>query len=102
MQYLVFNAQTGPLENPKVRQAIGYAIDRDKIVAELLSGQAKVASSILPSQSWAYSPGTAYKFDPAKANHCYRSRDTRTNRSISNIVRAVPQLISMPRSYRVR
>jgi len=67
IQYLVFNAQTGPLANAKVRQAIGYAIDRDKIVAELLSGQAKVASSILPSQSWAYSPGTAYKFDPAKA-----------------------------------
>jgi len=67
IQYLVFNAQTGPLANAKVRQAIGYAIDRDKIVAELLSGQAKVASSILPSQSWAYSAGTAYKFDPAKA-----------------------------------
>ncbi len=67
IQYLVFNAQTGPLANAKVRQAIGYAIDRDKIVSELLSGQAKVASSILPSQSWAYSPGTSYKFDPAKA-----------------------------------
>lgn len=67
IQYLVFNAQTGPLANAKIRQAIGYAIDRDKIVAELLSGQAKVASSILPSQSWAYSPGTAYKFDPARA-----------------------------------
>ncbi len=67
IQYLVFNAQSGPLANAKVRQAIGYAVDREKIVTELLSGQAKVASSILPSQSWAYSAGTAYKFDPAKA-----------------------------------
>jgi peptide/nickel transport system substrate-binding protein len=67
IQYLVFNTQSAPLNNPKIRQAIGYAIDRQKIVSELLFGQAKVANSILPVQSWAYSPGTEYKYDPAKA-----------------------------------
>ena len=67
IQYLVFNTQSPPLNNPKVRQAIGYAIDRNKIVGELLSNQAKVASSILPSQSWAYTTGHEYTFDPAKA-----------------------------------
>ncbi len=67
IQYLVFNTQSAPLNNPKIRQAIGYAIDRQKIVSELLSGQAKVASSILPSQSWAYTAGTPYDFDKAKA-----------------------------------
>lgn len=67
IQYLVFNTTSAPLDNIKVRQAIGYAIDRSKIVSELLSNQAKVASSILPAQSWAYTPGTDYTFDPAKA-----------------------------------
>ena len=67
IQYLVFNAQAPPLNNPKIRQAIGFAIDREKIVSDLLSGQAKVASSILPPQSWAYSPGKQYTFDQAKA-----------------------------------
>ena len=67
IQYLVFNTQSPPLNNPKIRQAIGYSIDRQKIVSELLSNQAKVASSILPSQSWAYNAGTLYNFDPAKA-----------------------------------
>ena len=67
IQYVVFNAQSPPLNNPKVRQAIGYAIDRQKIVTELLFDQAKVASSILPPQSWAYSPGTPYTYDPDKA-----------------------------------
>ncbi|MGB7201479.1 MAG: ABC transporter substrate-binding protein [Pyrinomonadaceae bacterium] len=67
IQYLVFNTQSPPLNNPKIRQAIGYAIDRQKIVSELLSKQAKVASSILPSQSWAYYAGTSYNFEPAKA-----------------------------------
>lgn len=67
IQYLVFNTQAPPLNNPTIRQAIGYAIDRNKIVGELLSNQAKVASSILPRQSWAYAAGHEYSFDPAKA-----------------------------------
>ena len=67
IQYLVFNVQKPPLNNPKVRQAIGYAVDRQKIVSQLLFDQAKVANSILPAQSWAYAAGTEYKFDPAKA-----------------------------------
>lgn len=67
IQYVVFNAQSPPLNNVKVRQAIGYAIDRQKIVTELLFDQAKVASSILPPQSWAYTPGTQYTYDPEKA-----------------------------------
>ena len=33
IQYLVFNTQSAPLNNVKVRQAIGYAIDRQKIVS---------------------------------------------------------------------
>jgi peptide/nickel transport system substrate-binding protein len=67
IQYLVFNTQSAPLNNVKVRQAIGYAIDRQKIVSVLLFDQAKVAHSILPPQSWAYSPGVEYKYDPEKA-----------------------------------
>ncbi len=67
IQYLVFNTQSEPLNNVKIRQAIGYAIDREKIVSELLFNQAKVAHSILPPQSWAYSSGTQYTYDPARA-----------------------------------
>jgi peptide/nickel transport system substrate-binding protein len=67
IQYLIFNTSSAPLNNPKVRQAIAYAIDRQKITTELLFDQAKVADSVLPPKSWAYSPGTQYKYDPAKA-----------------------------------
>jgi len=67
VQYLVFNSQSAPLNSSKIRQAIGYAVDRQKIVTDLLSNQAKVANSVLPEQSWAYSPGTQYNYDPAKA-----------------------------------
>jgi peptide/nickel transport system substrate-binding protein len=67
IQYLVFNTQSPPLNIVKVRQAIGYAIDREKIVRDLLFGQARSANAVLPPASWAYSPGTEYKFDPSKS-----------------------------------
>lgn len=67
IQYLGFNAQSPPLNNVKIRQAIGHAIDREKIIRDLLLGQAKVAHSILPEASWAYAPGTVYGFDPARS-----------------------------------
>lgn len=67
IQYVGLNTQSPPLDNVKIRQAIGYSIDREKIIRELLSGQATIAHSILPPASWAYTPGVQYSFDPTKA-----------------------------------
>lgn len=67
VRYIGFNVQNKPIDNVKLRQAIAYAVDREKIIADLLGGQAKVAHSILPESSWAYAPGTTYTFDPARA-----------------------------------
>lgn len=67
IQYIGLNTTSPPLDKPKVRQAIGYAIDREKLISELLSGQAKLAESILPAGSWAYTPGTVYDFDPKRS-----------------------------------
>lgn len=65
--YLGFNAESEPLKDARVRQAIAYAIDREAIVRDLLLGQGRVAHSILPESSWAYSPGQKYTYDPARA-----------------------------------
>lgn len=67
VQYLLFNAQTAPTNDARVRQAIAYAIDRESIVKSLLLNQVRVANSIIPPESWAYSPGQQYNFDPQKA-----------------------------------
>ncbi len=67
IDYLGFNTQATPLDKVKLRQAIGYAIDREKIIKELLFGQAVIAHSILPEESWAYNSGTKYGFDQARA-----------------------------------
>jgi peptide/nickel transport system substrate-binding protein len=64
---LTLNTTAPPLDNVKVRQAIAYAIDRDSLIKNLLLGFGKIAHSIIPEESWAYSPGQTYSYDPAKA-----------------------------------
>ncbi len=62
---LTFNTSQPPLNEVHVRQAIAYAIDREGMIRDLLLGQGKLAHSILPEDSWAYTMGRTYSFDPA-------------------------------------
>ncbi len=64
---LTLNCSQPPLNDARVRQAIAYAIDRESMIRDLLLGQGKIAHSILPEESWAYSPGHTYSFDPSMA-----------------------------------
>jgi peptide/nickel transport system substrate-binding protein len=64
---LTINTASAPLDNVKVRQALAYAIDRENLIKNLLLGYGKIAHSILPEESWAYTPGHTYSFDPAMA-----------------------------------
>jgi peptide/nickel transport system substrate-binding protein len=67
IDYLGFNTQSAPLDKVKIRQAIAYGVDREKIINELLFGQAVIAHSILPEESWAYNAGTKYSYNPERA-----------------------------------
>jgi peptide/nickel transport system substrate-binding protein len=64
---LTINTSSPPLDNVKVRQAIAYAIDRESMVQKLLLGFGKIAHSIIPEESWSYSSGQKYSYDPAMA-----------------------------------
>ena len=64
---LTINTSAPPLDNAKVRQAIAHAIDRESLIKNLLLGLGKIAHSIIPEESWAYSPGQTYSYDPAAA-----------------------------------
>ena len=64
---LTINTSSPPLDNVKVRQAIAHAIDRESLIRDLLRGFGKIAHSIIPEESWAYSPGQTYSYDPAAA-----------------------------------
>ncbi len=64
---LTINVSEPPLNDARVRQAICYAIDRESMIRDLLLGQGKLAHSILPEESWAYTPGQKYSYDPEQA-----------------------------------
>jgi ABC-type transport system substrate-binding protein len=65
-----------------VRQAIAYAIDRPTMIQKLLLGYGKIAHSILPEESWAYSPGTIYNYDPATAKKLLAEANFRGDKPI--------------------
>lgn len=66
--YLGFNLHDPALADPRVRQAIGYAIDQQAIVKYLRRGLARPATGIVPPMSWAYASDVfEFAHDPEKA-----------------------------------
>jgi oligopeptide transport system substrate-binding protein len=65
--YLFLNVQFPPLDNVTVRQAISWAIDRDKLV-KLLTGEAQPLYQVYPPGMPGYQADKKwYGYDPAKA-----------------------------------
>ncbi|MCW2799791.1 MAG: transporter substrate-binding protein [Aeromicrobium sp.] len=66
---LVININIAPFDNPKVRQAIAYAIDRDAAVQALTFGYGRPAYQMFNQESVAYNPDLEgyYKYDVEKA-----------------------------------
>ena len=67
IQYLGLNTEAEPLNDARVRRAVAHAIDRGSLIQNLLQGQARIAHSMLPPESWAYAEGQVYNFDPGRA-----------------------------------
>jgi peptide/nickel transport system substrate-binding protein len=62
------NPNTPFFQDKRVRQALLYAVDREALAADALSGQAVVAHSLLTPENWAYNPNvTHYGYDPDRA-----------------------------------
>lgn len=67
VRYLCMNTEMKPFTDRRVRQAMNYAINRDRIVS-FLAGRATRARGPLPPGMPAYNPhGFEYSYDPAKA-----------------------------------
>ena len=79
---LTLNTASPPLDNVKVRQAIAYAIDRNSMIQQLLLGYGKIAHSIIPEESWSYSPGQIYNYDPAMAKKLLAEANVRPDKPI--------------------
>jgi peptide/nickel transport system substrate-binding protein len=67
-EYLAFNLTKPGLGDKAVRQAIAYAVDRQKIASDIMEGQAVVLNAPVPPASWAYVDAPLrFTYDAAKA-----------------------------------
>ncbi len=66
--YVGINQDYAPLDNPKVRQAIAYGLDRQAVVDSFYAGRGVVAKEFMPPEVVGYADDvTEYTYDPAKA-----------------------------------
>jgi glutathione transport system substrate-binding protein len=66
-RYLSMNTQQKPFDNPKVRQAINYAINKEALVKVAFSGYAIPAEGVLPKGVEYATKLGPWPYDPAKA-----------------------------------
>ncbi|SFQ94780.1 ABC transporter substrate-binding protein [Desulfoscipio geothermicus] len=68
INYLAFFTNKEPFNNPKLRQAVSHAINREAIVEHLYQGMAELANGPLPSFMPGYDKDLQpYAYDPEKA-----------------------------------
>ena len=66
--WIAFRTNSPPLDNPRLRQAIAQAIDRNAFVKEILQGEGEAAATLIPRGMHGYAPNlTTQKFDVAQA-----------------------------------
>jgi peptide/nickel transport system substrate-binding protein len=66
--YVGFNVGTPPTDNPKVREALAYGLDRQAVVDNFYAGRGAVATQFMPPEVVGYADDvTEYAYDPAKA-----------------------------------
>jgi len=67
-QYIAFNLKDPIFSDVRVRQAIAYAIDRERIIKFVLRGEGRPAMNVIPPSNWAFNPNVKiYSYDPVKA-----------------------------------
>jgi len=66
--YLAMNSTHPPFDDPRVRRAVNYAINKDPIVKLAYQGMATPASGPLPPTQWGHHPVDTYRYDPQRAS----------------------------------
>ena len=66
--YFGFNTSKPPFNDPLVRKALSYAINKQAILETVYTGQAEIANGLIPNSSWAYDESiTSQEYSIAKA-----------------------------------
>jgi ABC-type transport system substrate-binding protein len=65
--FVGMNVKWGPFQDPKVRQALNYAVDKQAIIDNILLGLTQEMDSPLPPACACYKSTMNYEYDPDKA-----------------------------------
>jgi len=83
--YLQFSHAQPFLKDVRVRQAMVYAIDREKIIATVKKGTGKISNTMFPA-AWAQPNDlNPYKYDPAKAKQLLAAAGWDSSRKVDFI-----------------
>ncbi len=67
LYYYECNTTRKPLDNPRVRQALACAVDREALVQNVLRAEQRPATGVTPPGMEGYDVRTGVTFDPARA-----------------------------------
>ncbi|HEX7002069.1 MAG TPA: ABC transporter substrate-binding protein [Trueperaceae bacterium] len=65
--FIVINTTKPGLDDPRVRQALNYAVDKQAIVDGILFGAADVMDAPMAASLFGYAPQGTYQYDPERA-----------------------------------
>ncbi|WP_096190409.1 glutathione ABC transporter substrate-binding protein [Evansella halocellulosilytica] len=65
--YISLNTMKEPFDDPRVRQALNYAIDKDAFIEVVMAGYASPLDSVLPNTIFNYQEQQSYDYDLEKA-----------------------------------
>jgi dipeptide transport system substrate-binding protein len=81
--YLAFNTEKKPFDDPKVRQALNMAINKEAIMEAVFQGSGKIAKNPIPPTIWSYNEEVEdYPYDPDRAKQLLQEAgvtDLKTN-----------------------
>lgn len=84
MQYIGFNVQMKPFDNPLIRKAFNHAIDRNQIV-RLLGGGRTPLLSWVPRGMFGYEPEKGLKFDVEEAKRLLKQAGVKDPKELPKI-----------------
>jgi oligopeptide transport system substrate-binding protein len=93
--YVGMNTGKPPFDDPKVRQALNHAIDRETLSQTLLQDRTTPAKGILPPGFRGYNPALeGYKYDPEKARRLLKES------KYGNNLKELPRIqLTLPGSF---
>ena len=83
--FMAFNTTKPPFNDPRVRQALNYAVDKQAIINSVLFGAADLMDAPTAPSLFGYCKQGAYEFNPAKAKQLLAATGVKPGTKVSYI-----------------